>query len=306
MAAFVRTLARVGTIARAGTRQASTVSASETIPHWKRLAGAVGIATAGTGAALAYGESIPLMAEEEALHPPHYGWNHKGNFDTFDHGSIRRGYEVYRQVCAACHSMDRIAFRNLVDVIYSEDEVKEHAASFDVKNAEPDDDGNYFTRPGKPFDYFPAPYENEQASKKANNGALPPDLSVIVKARHGNEDYIFSLLTGYCDPPAGIELGEGQHYNPYFAGGKIGMQAPLYDEILEYEDGTPATTSQLAKDVSTFLCWAAEPEHDERKRMGMKAMIYLSILGALSFYFKRAKWSVLKSRQVKFVKGGKF
>lgn len=135
---------------------------------------------------------------------------------------------------------------------------------------------------------------------------LPPDLSVIVKARHGNEDYIFALLTGYCDPPAGIELGEGQHYNPYFAGGKIGMQAPLYDEILEYEDGTPATTSQLAKDVSTFLCWAAEPEHDERKRMGMKAMIYLSILGALSFYFKRAKWAVLKSRQVKFVKSGKF
>jgi ubiquinol-cytochrome c reductase cytochrome c1 subunit len=163
-----------------------------------------------------------------------------------------------------------------------------------------------FKRPGKPFDYMPAPYENEAQSRKANGGALPPDLSVIVKARHGNEDYIFSLLTGYCDPPAGVTLGDNQHYNPYFPGGKIGMAAPLYDEIIEYEDGTPASMSQCAKDVSTFLCWAAEPEHDERKRMGMKAMIYLSILAAVTFYTKRLKWSVLKNRQVAYVKGSKY
>lgn len=240
------------------------------------------------------------MAEEEVLHPPHYGWSHNAFNETFDHASIRRGYEVYRQVCAACHSMNSIAFRNLIDVIYTEEEVKTLAAEFEVKNKEPNDDGDYFMRPAKPFDYFPAPYENEQQSRKANAGAYPPDLSVIVKARHGNEDYIFSLLTGYCDAPAGVSIAEGQHFNPYFPGGKIGMQAPLYDEIIEYEDGTPASTAQLAKDVATFLAWSAEPEHDDRKRMGVKAILMLSTLAALLLYVKRAKWAPLKSRAITY------
>ncbi|CAG8464110.1 12256_t:CDS:2 [Acaulospora colombiana] len=137
----------------------------------------------------------------------------------------------------------------------------------------PDEEGNYFKRPGKPSDYLPAPYPNEEAARASNAGALPPDLSLITKARHGGADYIFSLLTGYYDPPAGVEVREGLYYNPYFPGGAISMARALFDGLVEYEDGTPATTSQMAKDVTTFLSWAAEPEFDERKKMGVKAVI---------------------------------
>jgi len=247
-----------------------------------------------------------MYALEEQVHVPHYHWSHSGPLDTFDKASIRRGYEVYKQVCAACHSMDRIAFRNLVGTVYTEDEAKKVAAEYSVVNGEPNDKGDSFKRPGKLFDYFPAPYENEQQSRTANAGAYPPDLSVIVKARHGNENYIFSLLTGYCEPPAGVTCAEGQNFNPYFAGSKIGMAAPLYDEIIEYEDGTTPSTSQLAKDVSTFLAWSAEPEHDQRKQMGFKAMAVLSLLTCFSMYYKRHTWSQLKSRQIIFKKGAKW
>jgi len=198
--------------------------------------------------------------------------------------------------------MDRIAFRNLVDTIYPEEHVKELAAEYEYVNGEPGDDGELFNRPGKLSDYFPAPYANEQASRAANGGAYPPDLSVITKARHGGEDYIFALLTGYCDLPAGVTIAEGQHYNPYFPGGAIGMQAPLYDEIIEYEDGTPATTSQLAKDVATFLCWTAEPEHDDRKKFGLKAIVVLSLLTGFLMYLKRSKWASLKNRKIVYRK----
>lgn len=273
---------------------------------FKAAAGLAGLTFVGTGSALAYSELLPLVAEEEKVHVPHYHWSHSGNTDTFDAASIRRGYEVYQQVCAACHSMNQLAFRNLVGVAYSEEDAKKIAGEALIKNGEPNDDGDMFMRPGKLSDYFPSPYENEQQSRKANAGALPPDLTVIAKARHGNENYIFSLLTGYCDPPAGVTVAEGQNFNPYFAGSKIGMAAPLYDEIIEYEDGTPATLSQLAKDVSTFLAWSAEPEHDERKRMGVKAMFVLSTLLCGALYMKRHKWSALKSRQVVYKPGGKW
>jgi ubiquinol-cytochrome c reductase cytochrome c1 subunit len=157
-----------------------------------------------------------------------------------------------------------------------------------------------FERPGKLSDKFPTPYANEEAAKAANNGALPPDLSFITAARHGGEDYIFALLTGYCDPPAGIEIREGMHYNPFFPGGAISMAKSLYNETIEYEDGTPASASQLAKDVVTFLRWAAEPEHDDRKRMGIKMMMIASVLVSIAFYYKRHKWTVLKSRKLAF------
>uniref|UniRef100_A0A8D0GYS2 Cytochrome c1 n=1 Tax=Sphenodon punctatus TaxID=8508 RepID=A0A8D0GYS2_SPHPU len=162
----------------------------------------------------------------------------------------------------------------------------------------PDENGEMFTRPGKLSDYFPKPYPNPEAARAANNGALPPDLSYITSARHGGEDYVFSLLTGYCDPPAGISLREELHYNPYFTGQAIAMSAPLYDEILEYDDGTPATMSQLAKDVCTFLRWAAEPEHDQRKRMGLKMLLIVGLLLPVTYYLKRHKWSILKSRKI--------
>lgn len=220
-------------------------------------------------------------------------------FDSLDHASIRRGYEVYKQVCAACHSMNYMYYRNLVGVILTEDEAKAEAEEIQVRDG-PDEEGNMFDRPGKLSDRFPQPYANEEAAKAANNGALPPDLSFISAARHGGENYIFALLTGYCDPPAGIELREGLHYNPYFAGGAIGMAQALYNEIIEYNDGTPATQSQLAKDVAIFLKWAAEPEHDQRKRMGMKAIMVFGVLIAISLFYKRHKWTVIKSRKIAF------
>lgn len=212
---------------------------------------------------------------------------------------MRRGYEVYKQVCAACHSMKYIAYRNLVGVSHTEAEAKAEAEEAQIKDG-PNDVGEYYMRPGKLSDYFPSPYPNEEAARAANNGAYPPDLSYIVAARKGGEDYIFALLTGYHDPPAGIVLRDGQYFNPYFPGGAIGMAQALYNEACEYSDGTTPTASQLAKDVGTFLKWASEPEHDDRKRMLIKAFGMFSLLLALTYYIKRHKWSSLKSRKIAY------
>ncbi|KAK4051992.1 cytochrome c1 [Microbotryomycetes sp. JL221] len=236
-------------------------------------------------------------AADHGLHPPAYPWAHRGVFETFDHAAIRRGYQVYREVCSTCHSLDRIAWRNLVGVSHTVTEAKTMAEEVEYEDG-PDANGEMFQRPGKLADYMPPPYANEEAARSGNAGALPPDLSLIVKARHGGADYINALLTGYVDPPAGVEIREGLNYNPYFPGGAIGMARVLYDGLVEYEDGTPATTSQMAKDVVTFLSWAAEPEHDQRKKMGMQATIILSALLALSIVTKRQKWAGLKSRKI--------
>jgi len=260
----------------------------------------VALALLGTGAGGAAAVAAALDDSVKAdlvLHPPKLPWSHNGPLESLDHASIRRGYQVYKQVCSACHSMRFLAFRNLVDVAYSEEEAKELAMDVMVVDG-PNDAGEMFERPGKLSDYFPKPYPNDEAASAANNGAIPPDLSFIALARHGREDYIYHLLTSYCDPPAGIELMDGQHFNPYFPGGAIGMAAPLYNEIIEYDDGTPPTQSQLAKDVSTFLTWAASPEHDLRKKMSIKALTALSILSGLLFYMKRFRWSVLKTRKI--------
>jgi len=195
--------------------------------------------------------------------------------------------------------MKYVRYRELINVSHTEEEAKAEAAEIMVRDG-PNEEGEMYLRPGKLFDSFPNPYENEEKARIANNGAYPPDLSLIVRARHGGEDYIFSLLTGYCDPPAGVEIKEGLYYNPYFPGQAIGMAQALYNEIIEYSDGTPATTSQLAKDVCTFLKWAAEPEHDTRKRMGIKVLLVLAIMTSVAYYYKRLKWSVLKTRKIVF------
>lgn len=248
--------------------------------------------------------SVPFLGEisanspaEDGLHPTEYPWNHKGLLDTFDHASIRRGFHVYREVCAACHSLDRIAWRNLVGSSHTADQVRALAEEIEYEDG-PNEKGENFQRPGKLSDYMPAPYPNEEAARAGNGGALPPDLSLIIKARHGGADYVFSLLTGYIDPPAGVEVREGLNYNPYFPGGAIGMARVLFDGVVEYDDGTPATTSQMAKDVTTFLSWAAEPEHDERKKMGLKAVIILGSLFGLSLWLKRFKWVSVKNRKL--------
>lgn len=243
--------------------------------------------------------SVHADTEAEGLHPPHYPWSHYGVLNTFDHASIRRGYQVYKEICATCHSLDRIAYRNLVGVSHTEKEAKALAESIEVLDG-PDDQGEMFTRPGRLSDYHPRPYPNENAARAANAGSYPPDLSLMIKARHGADDYVFSLLTGYSDPPAGVEIRPGLNYNPYFPGGAIGMAQNVFDEVVEYEDGTPATASQIAKDVTTFLAWAAEPELDERKRIGMKVILILSGLTFLSFWLKRFKWSTLKNRKIVF------
>jgi len=259
-------------------------------------AGSVGWYTHLYGRLPFIGEASANMAED-GLHPAAYPWSHKGWFNSFDHASIRRGYQVYREVCSSCHSLDRIAWRNLVGVSHTVDEVKAMAEEVEYEDG-PNDQGEMFQRPGKLADYMSPPYPNEEAARASNAGALPPDLSLIVKARHGGPDYIFSLLTGYLDPPAGLEIREGMNFNPYFPGGAISMARVLFDGVVEYQDGTPSTTSQMAKDVVTFLNWAAEPEHDERKQIGIKAVIIFSTLTVLALYTKRFKWSVLKNRKI--------
>lgn len=242
---------------------------------------------------------VAYADDDDALHPPRIHWPHSSPLSSFDAASIRRGYHVYANVCASCHSLSRIAFRNLVGVAFTEDEVKEIVEDMEVEDG-PNEEGAMFSRPGRLTDAMPSPYPNDDAARYANNGALPPDLSLIVKARHGGGDYLWALLTGYRDPPQGINVRDGLHYNPYFAGGQIAMARALYDDAVEYEDGTEATTSQLAKDVTTFLAWASEPEHDERKKMGLEFMGGMAILVVFMLYTKRFKWSLIKSRRLEF------
>ncbi|KAJ6641986.1 Cytochrome c1, heme protein, mitochondrial [Pseudolycoriella hygida] len=264
----------------------------------KRLLASIGAVAGGAGALLfALDQSVQASGTE--VHPSKMPWSHNGVIASFDYASVRRGYEVYKTVCAACHSMRYVAYRNLVGNTHTEAQAKEEAAAVMVKDG-PNEQGEYFERPGKLSDYFPSPYPNEEAARAANNGAYPPDLSYIVSARHGGENYIFALLTGYTDPPAGVVLREGQYFNPYFPGGAIGMAQVVYNETLEFEDGTPASAAQIAKDVATFLKWTAEPEHDDRKRMLIKSMGILTILAVLTYYIKRHKWSVMKSRKIVF------
>jgi len=242
-----------------------------------------------------------IFASDDILHPPHYPWNHRFPWQSFDHASIRRGHQVYKTVCSTCHSLDRIAYRNLVDVAYTEAEAKTMAAEVDVKDG-PDSEGEMFERPGRLSDYMPRPYANENAARFANSGSYPPDLSVITKARSGHENYLFALLTGYREPPHGVQLRKGQYYNPYFPGGTIAMPQALSDGQIEYDDGTQATISQMAKDVSTFLAWAAEPEHDERKLMGWKALFHIGMTIPPALYWKKLKWATVKTRVITFRK----
>lgn len=258
------------------------------------IAGLGSLATGGVAVVAALDNSVKAASID--LHAPKYPWGHNGHLDIYDHASLRRGYEVYKNVCMACHSIEYVQFNMLVGVTHTEEEAKVEAADFQIEDG-PNDKGEMFKRPGILSDKFPKPYPNDEAARVANNGALPPDLSLIALGRHDGQNYIFSLLTGYCDPPAGIHVREGLYYNPYFPGGAIGMPPPLYNEIIEYGDGTPATLSQLAKDVTTFLAWTANPTHDERKKTGLKVMSVLAFMIPAAWYMKRFKFSVIKTRK---------
>ena len=220
-------------------------------------------------------------------------WSFKGPFGKFDRGALQRGYQVYTEVCASCHSMKYLSYRNLAEKggpEFSEAQAKAIAASFEVKDG-PNADGEMFTRPGKLSDKFVMPYDNVKAAQAANGGAYPPDMSVLVKARGGGVDYIYSLLQGYEDPPLGVTLDDGVYYNKYMYGNKIKMPNQLSDGLVVYADGTKATVEQMSKDVTTFLMWSAEPHLESRHQMGFKAIVYLIILTILVYFSMKRIWS---------------
>lgn len=232
------------------------------------------------------------LAAGDVKHPHQASWSFDGVFGKVDKQSAQRGFQVYKEVCSACHGLKRIAFRNLADIGFSEAEIKALASSYTVSDG-PNDDGDMFERSGKASDYFPSPYENEQQARATHNGANPPDLSLIIKARVDGANYVHSLLTGYSDAPEGVDVGDGQYYNAYFAGGTLAMAPPISDDLVDYEDGTGASMEQMSKDVVTFLQWAAEPEMEARKQTGIKVLIFLAIFTIFMYLAKRNLWRKL-------------
>jgi Cytochrome c1 len=268
---------------------------------------------ASLGAALIIGLSPALAAEEEGgtphypiHHPKEQSWSFAGPFGKYDKGQLQRGLKVYAEVCSACHSMRLVPFRALEALGYSEDQVKTFAANYEVEDG-PNADGEMFSRTAVPSDHFPSPYPNHEAAAAANNGAAPPDFSLIAKARYvergfpqfifdifttyneAGPNYIYSLLTGYQEPPAGVEVPEGTYYNPYFiAGPSLAMAPPLSDGQVTYDDGAPETVDQYAHDVAAFLMWAAEPHMEDRKRLGFMVVIFLVIFSGLLYVTKKS------------------
>ena len=225
-------------------------------------------------------------------------WSFKGLFGKFDRGALQRGYQVYTEVCSSCHSMKYLSYRNLSEKggpEFTVEQAKAIAASFEVKDG-PNADGEMFTRPGKLSDKFVMPYENVKAAQAANGGAYPPDMSVLVKARGGGANYIYSLLQGYEDPPAGVTLDDGVYYNKFMYGNKIKMANQLSDGLVEYGDGTQATVEQMSKDVTTFLMWTAEPHLEARHQMGFKVIVYLIILTILVYFSMKKIWSRIETK----------
>ncbi|MEM9331144.1 MAG: cytochrome c1 [Pseudomonadota bacterium] len=269
-----------------------------------------------SGLAVAALLAMPVSAEAAGAYPKNkpreQSWSFAGPFGTWDLNQLQRGFKVYQEVCAACHSIDLVAFRNLEALGFSEAQVKAIAAEYEVEDG-PNADGELFDRTAVPSDLIPGPYANVEEGAAANNGAAPPDFSLLAKARavergfptfvfdvftlyaENGPDYIYSLLTGYKDPPEGVEVQDGTHYNPYFiAGSALAMANPLDDDIVDYDDGTPQTADQYAKDVTAFMMWAAEPSLVERKQLGFSVMIFLLIFAALLYLTKKQVFRDLK------------
>lgn len=235
---------------------------------------------------------MPFAAQAagDAPHPPHQHWHFSGPLGTYDRAALQRGLHVYRQVCSACHSMKHLYYRDLEGVGYDEGQIKAIAGEYSVMDG-PDEEGEMFERPARPSDKFKAPYANENQAKAGNGGALPPDLSLIAKARHGGADYIYGIMTGYDTPPSDVTLMQGQHYNKYMPGHVIAMAKPLQDDQIAYEDGSPQTVDQYARDVAEFLTWAADPYMEDRKRTGIKVILFLIAFAGIMYAIKRKTWA---------------
>ena len=267
----------------------------------RKILGVAAIAVCALAASAAFAEEEHNAAEPThfpIMEPKEESWSFAGPFGTYDRGQLQRGLWVYKDVCSACHSMRLVPFRMLEELGYSEEQVKAFAAGYTVQDG-PNDAGDMFDRPGKPSDPFHPPFPNEQAARASNNGALPPDFSLIAKSRAGagftgydGADYIFSLMTSYQDPPpADVKLGENMHYNVAFKGHQIAMPPPLSDGAVTYADGTEATLDQEAKDIAVFLTWASETHLEERHRTGIKAILFLAIFTLLAYATKRRVWA---------------
>ena len=233
-------------------------------------------------------------AGNDAMKPKHMVWPFEGMFGSFDRQAAQRGAQVYMEVCAACHGLNHLYYRNLKDIGFSEAEIKAIAQKKTVTDG-PNDAGDMFERPATPADIFVPPFPNEQAARASNGGAYPIDLSLIIKARHDGPNYVYSLLTGYnMTPPEHIKIMPGLHYNPYFEGGQIAMPPPLTEGQVDYSDGTKESVEQMAHDLVIFLQWAAEPEMEHRKSMGLKVMFFLSIFTIFFFVVKKRIWKDIK------------
>ncbi len=230
-----------------------------------------------------------FAAGGELIEYEQHNWSFDGFFGKVDRQSAQRGYQVYKEVCAACHSMKRVYFRNLTELGFSEAEVKTLAAEYQVTDG-PDEYGDMYDRAAKPSDTFPKPFPNENAARASNNGAYPPDLSLMVKARPDGANYLYSLLNGYVEKPDDMIMGAGMYYNKYFSGGQIAMANPLSEGLVEYMDGTEATVEQMSIDLVNFLQWTAEPEMEQRNKMGIRTLIYLVIFTLLFMVAKRRVW----------------
>ena len=236
-------------------------------------------------------QTAPVLAHEHGEGPMLMtpGFSFEGFLGRYDKAALARGFQVFHEVCSNCHSLNLVAYRNLASVGLTEDEIKAVAAERQKQDG-PADDGAYFQRPGRPADAYIPPFANEKAGAAAY-GAAPPDLSLMAKARKGGPNYIYSLLLGFEDAaPEGVSIPDGKYYNKFFSSPAISMPPPIQDDAVTYKDGTKATKEQLAKDVSVFLNWAAEPELDARKSLGLKVLGFLGILTILLYALKRQIW----------------
>lgn len=257
---------------------------------------------AATGLFLAMGASGALAAEGHV--PEAQDWSFNGIFGTYDRASLQRGLQVYKEVCSSCHGAKLLYYRNIEDMGYTPEEARAFAANYEVQDG-PNDEGEMFTRPALPSDHFVSPFPNEQAARVANGGAYPPDLSLMAKARPYGPDYIYALMTGYGEPSAEFlaeyekthgapfEVPDGQHFNSAFAGYKIAMPQPIYEDGVTFADGTKATIAQQAHDVSTFLMWAAEPKMENRKSTGIGVILFLIVFTGLALALKRRTWAAI-------------